>query len=117
MVNIDVQIPLWKGQLFVMVGGTVEELELALEGWGYDMPVDGVVGKFWFGGHAKPFMVWVRDFDIPVLVHELEHAVFMLLDTRGLKHCDDSEEAYTYTVEALLRQVLKSDDWALVRPQ
>jgi hypothetical protein len=71
-------------------------------------------------GHAfvydgRPAIVWVQSIrDVPVLVHELMHVVFAVLANRGLKPVDDAEEAYTYTLECLLRQVLEHSEWELL---
>lgn len=42
------------------------------------------------------------------LAHEIAHYVFMMLSNKGLKHCDESEEAYTYLIEYLTRTILEN---------
>lgn len=45
-------------------------------------------------------------FDLPVLVHEVEHAVFMILDYTGVKHVDESDEIFSYFQEYVIRTIL-----------
>ena len=62
-----------------------------------------------------PIIIWMKDInDIPVLAHEVLHAVFAILESRGLLHCDSSEEAYTYTLSNLLGRILACKEWKRV---
>jgi hypothetical protein len=62
-----------------------------------------------------PVILWVEFIDdTPTLVHELMHAVFGILQGRGLQHCAESEEAYTYTVGQLLTDILACKTWKKV---
>lgn len=54
-------------------------------------------------------IVWIRSFDWKVfemglLVHELLHVVHAVLKNVGFKFSDDSEEAYTYYLQALTQE-------------
>lgn len=63
---------------------------------------------------GAPVVMWLRHQParaVPVLVHEAMHAVSGILDGRGLKWTPDSEEAYTYGVEDLVRRVLAERTW------
>lgn len=52
------------------------------------------------------FIVLKEDYTQDVVVHELLHAVFYILSTRGLSLEDASEEAYTYLMGYLMKQFL-----------
>ena len=54
------------------------------------------------------FVLWVEDeTNFPSLAHEALHITAAILEQRGLTLSESSEEAYTYTMEDILRQVLK----------
>lgn len=64
-----------------------------------------------FGGQTiirlkrQPKLSW--GVDISDLAHEIEHAVFMILDRIGVKHTNDSDEVFAYYQAHLLRECLK----------
>lgn len=61
---------------------------------------------------GKPVMVWVHDIrDVATLVHELIHAVWGMMRYRGVTYNHEGEEAYTYTLESLLRKILAQKKW------
>ena len=63
---------------------------------------------FWDGKAHYP-VIWVSDPSKPwLLAHELEHYVHWLLDEKGLKFTDDSEEAYAYLIEFLMELMINS---------
>jgi hypothetical protein len=45
--------------------------------------------------------------DLPILVHELEHAVWFIFTRIGIEHTDASDEAFAYFQAYLLKEVLK----------
>ena|SRR3990167_6981067 len=45
--------------------------------------------------------------ELDVLSHELNHAVFFIFDRIGIKHTIDSDEAFCYYQQYLLKEVLK----------
>ena len=48
--------------------------------------------------------------ELDVLSHELNHAVFFVFDRVGIKHTMDSDEAFCYYQQYLLKEVLKLID-------
>jgi len=74
-------------------------------------------------GHAyveygKPWYLWVDSIDdVPGLAHEAFHITSGVLEGRGLSMSRESEEAYTYTMEALLRAALDKRGWQRVKPK
>lgn len=55
--------------------------------------------------------IWTKDKDIPDLVHEVFHAVHFVMMKKGLKLSDDSEEAYAYQLEFLMKKILKGESY------
>lgn len=55
---------------------------------------------------VRIIFVWTMKRKIPILAHELSHAVYFTLRDRQIKISDDSEEVYAYLLERLLREVL-----------
>jgi hypothetical protein len=49
-----------------------------------------------------------------VLVHELLHVVFGVLESRGIRLCRDTEETYTYTAQHLFDTVRLQQQWELI---
>lgn len=57
-------------------------------------------------------LVWSSDITHGVIAHEVSHAVFHILDERGLSHTSESDEAYAYLVgwiTNLVYRVLKEN--------
>ena len=48
--------------------------------------------------------------DLVIVAHELQHAVFLILDRMGVKHTIDSDEVYSYYLAYLMRKVLDCYD-------
>ena len=75
-----------------------------------DIPL-GVNGRF-IGTHSIKYgsvvTIWInpRKTGIPVLAHELLHAITYVLDARGLVLSDHTDEAYAYYLEWLMRESL-----------
>lgn len=44
--------------------------------------------------------------DVSNLVHEIEHATFFLFDRTGIKHSEDSDEAFAYYQSYLMREAM-----------
>lgn len=78
-----------------------------------DIPA-GVSGRF-IGTFSDVYksiaIVWIRPSSgLPVLVHELMHVVTYVLNGRGVSLCDQSDEAYCYYIEWLLRTAIAELD-------
>jgi len=55
-------------------------------------------------------LIWVRKLpesvgDYGSLIHEIEHCTFEILNSRGVKHSDDSDEAYAYLLGWLYEEI------------
>lgn len=65
---------------------------------------------------AKPWLLWIPKIEmVPELVHEAVHIACGVLDARGMTHRRESEEAYCYTIEHIVRNTLNPDGWSSVR--
>lgn len=103
----------WRAEVVVLHGGTEGALQAYMRAT-YDItytPDDNTAGHaFMFNG--KPAIVWVYALDdVPILMHELSHVVFAVLRSRGMRTGAATEEAFTYTLECLVRLVLEQDAW------
>lgn len=108
MKSLDISLDIWKWQGCVLQGGTSAEFTA----WAkreFDMCIES--GEH-AAGHAhvemsKPWLVWVESLDnAPTLAHEALHVAGGVLEARGLKYSEASEEAYTYTMEFIMRRAL-----------
>lgn len=65
---------------------------------------------------GRPWLLWVESrTNFPVLAHEGLHIVSGVLQARGMQHTDASEEAYAYTLTALLKDATSSKGWTVLR--
>ena len=107
----------WKWETIVLVGGCEHQVDGFVAQ--FDMPSCGTVGcsmghTFIYAG--QPIVMWVKSLKhIPELCHEVIHVVYGALEARGMTHCESSEEAYAYTAEAFLKQILECKKWRTVR--
>lgn len=106
----------WKVTVLLLVGGRIARVP-AVSVRRYGAPVEvtasdvTALGKTWYFGQL-PRLVWVHDReDVAVLAHELLHVVFGILAVRGVDLSEDSEEAYTYLLEDLIRQATSRTGW------
>ena len=107
--TLKIQIPIYKTSLQVFFG-TAEECieaqrkdgrkETGIEEWRRMNASTNYNGAFYMGDDTYN-LIWLNKFpetvgDYGDLVHEIEHAVWYILDSRGLKHTEESDEAYAY---------------------
>jgi hypothetical protein len=117
---VVVNLSLWKWEGLVVVGGTTEDFVALAKRQGATRIDDTAVSS----GRAYvelgvPWMLWVETLeDVPAIAHEAFHVTCSVLECRGLKHTIESEEAYTYTMEAIIRAVLSAapEQWEAVAP-
>lgn len=55
-------------------------------------------------------LIWLSKFpesvgDYGSLIHEIEHCTFDILNSRGVKHSDDSDEAFAYLLGWLYEEI------------
>lgn len=118
MKRLAVNLDIWQWQGTVVTGGTAETFKELLR----DCKLEpGSITEFAAGAshieEGVPWFIWVeKPDDFETLAHEALHVTFYVLGSRGLEHCEASEEAYTYTMDAITRTVkrAKSRDWKRV---
>jgi hypothetical protein len=116
MKQITVTLDVWKWQGSVLVGGTSEDFKV----WAKKYIDAEITTGTNAAGHAyveygKPWLIWVESLkDIPALAHEALHVTAGILEARGLTFGAPSEEAYTYTMEFIIRQALTAKKWRQV---
>lgn len=101
-------IPLdpWKSEVLVVHGGSEAEFAVLAKSYGLDVPSDTrAIGRV--ASKAGLVVLWVENLrNFPVLAHEAFHLVVLVLERRGMRLSEKSEEAYTYTMEDFLTKVL-----------
>lgn len=117
MKSIDVNLDIWKWQGCVLVGGTSADFAAwAKKYLGADITTNAGAAGHAYVEYGKPWLIWVESLkNIPTLAHEALHATAGILEGRGLKYDGASEEAYTYTMEHIIRQTLAAKRWRQVR--
>lgn len=56
---------------------------------------------------AEIIWLWLREKNVSELAHEALHAVHYDLKNKGMNLTDDSEEAYAYYIQQIIREVLQ----------
>lgn len=118
--HILVNLSLWKWEGVIAVGGTIADfIAFAKSHGASEIHAED-------GGHSVgrayvelgvPWLLWVESLDdLPALAHEALHVTSGVLEARGLKHTHESEEAYTYTMEVILRAALTAKKWEKWKP-
>lgn len=112
---IEIGLMPWKWQGAVLVGGTSTEFAAWAKTYAdADIETGSNAAGHAYVEYGKPWLLWVESLEnIPALAHEALHVTNGVLEGRGLKPCEASEEAYTYTMEDILRQTLsaKASAW------
>ena len=52
------------------------------------------------------YVIWTKKKDVSILAHEVLHVVHWLLGAKGMSLSCDSEEAYCYLLQRIIRAVL-----------
>lgn len=110
---IDETLDVWKWQGCVFVGGTSEDFKAwAKKHLDADITTGSNAAGHAYVEYGKPWLVWVDTLkNVPALAHEALHVAAGILEGRGLEYSKASEEAYTYTMEYIIRQALDAKKW------
>lgn len=117
MKSITVMLMPWKWQGMVLHGGTSFEFrDWAKKSIDVEIETGSNAAAHAHVSYGKPWLIWLASMrDIPALAHEALHITAGILEARGLKFAEASEEAYTYTMEDIIRQVLNAKKWESVK--
>lgn len=113
---IVVALSMWKWEGVIAVGGTIAEFVAFAKQHGATKIEEtaSTTGRAYVE-LGVPWFLWVKSLDdVPALAHEALHVTSGILECRGLKHTADSEEAYTYTMEGIIRAALTATEWETV---
>lgn len=76
---------------------------------GFDQDLDGIQGRYvacYSEAYGTVATIWLRPSSgIPIIVHEIMHALTTVLVGRGLELTTHSDEAFAYYAEWLLREI------------
>lgn len=78
--------------------------------WERALKSEGCCGKVFYDTEMTT-VLWLANVPrcprtIGILAHEAMHAAVRVCDSLGMKFCDKSDEAYTYTTEFIVSSVL-----------
>ena len=119
----EVHIPIYKKYIYVLVGTPKESVETLMEQYDFgdtnakiliehlDKHSNGSNGLFTWNEDSNTYIIWLpQEPDTivweGVLLHEINHAVFYLLDKLGMEHTAASDEAYSYLSEYLYVEIM-----------
>ncbi len=63
--------------------------------------------KFLSSEETGENIIWVKNYNVATLAHELLHFVFQNLKDRWIIYCSESEEIFCYLQEYFLRKILE----------
>lgn len=119
MKGLLVHLDIWKWDGVVLVGGTSTDFTTYAKAE-HNLTIES--NEFAMGhAYVQPgtvWLLWVTSLDdLAALAHEALHVVSGILESRGLTHDGASEEAYTYTMEYIIRTTLtaKAREWQRIR--
>lgn len=123
----EVYIPIYKKYIYVLAGSPKESVEALKERYEIEdrnaetlikhleKHSEGSNGLFTWDEDSNTYIIWLPR--VPdtigwegVLLHEINHAVFYLLDKLGMEHTVASDEAYSYLSEYLYVEIMNKFD-------
>lgn len=102
----------WKWAGWLVQGGTFKDFKSwMLRSFNYE--IDDIEATGCAMIHpGYPWVLWVEDIeDVATLSHEALHVTTDVLQSRGIILSRDSVEAFTYTMEDVIRQALDRRGW------
>jgi hypothetical protein len=119
----EVHIPIYKKYLYVLAGTPKESVAALMEQYDLgDKNAETLIehlekhsrksnGIFTYNEESNTYTIWLlQEPDTiageAVLLHEINHAVFYMLDNLGLEHTQASDEAYSYLSEYLYVEIM-----------
>ena len=119
----EVHIPIYKKYMYVLVGTPKEGVAALKERYEIEdrhaetliehleKHSEGSNGLFTYDEYSNIYIIWLPL--VPdtigwegVLLHEINHAVFYMLDKLGMEHTAASDEAYSYLSEYLYVEIM-----------
>lgn len=116
MKSIDVNLAVWKWEGIVLAGGTSADFKaFAKRHIDADIETGAHAAGHAYVEYGKPWLLWVESLsDLPSLAHEALHVAAGVLEGRGCEYNKGSEEAFTYTMEHIIRATLAAKKWQKV---
>lgn len=119
----EVYIPIYKKYLYVLAGTPKESVDALMEQYDFgdknaetliehlEKHSKNSVGIFTYNEETNTYTIWLpQEPDTiaweGVLLHEINHAVFYMLDNLGMEHTQASDEAYSYLSEYLYVEIM-----------
>lgn len=119
----EVYVPIYKKYMYVLVGTPKESVETLMEQYELgDKNAETLIehlekhkknsaGIFTYDEESNTYTIWLpQEPDTialeGVLLHEINHAVFYMLDNLGMGHTRESDEAYSYLSEYLYVEIM-----------
>jgi len=113
---VDIELSTYRTLINVLVGNPYDLKESIADSDGlYTFLKENIkennLGKFVWCEKSNHWCIWLPKApktidEMACLVHEIEHCVFYLFQYLGMKHSDDSEEAYAYAQDYLFREIM-----------
>lgn len=108
---------IFQARLFFFCSNNDEEIKSALEKWiglkdSYHL-FENCFGKFLKitentkNGEVHSYIVFIREPNPSILVHELVHCVNNIFEDRGIKYSAENDEQYAYYIEYLFDTIMK----------
>lgn len=112
----DITLDIWKWEGCVCVGGRSTDFKAwAKKFIGADVTTGSNAAGHAYVEYGKPWLLWVESLkNVASLAHEALHVTAGILEGRGLTYGAPSEEAYTYTMEFIIRRALAAKKWRTV---
>jgi hypothetical protein len=108
-----ITLAIWKWEGKVLAGGSAEQFAAFIKREiGAEIEVGSNSAGHAYVAYGQPWYLWVDSLDnVPTLAHEVFHVTTGVLEARGMKYSSAGEEAYTYTLEYIMREALNKKGW------
>jgi len=97
--------PIYKAHLSLLIGDVEEIKKYLLKITSLKEDFEMGEGKFFSVDDYK--IIIIKKYNIPILVHELIHYAFDVMEDRGIPIRIENDETITYYVEMTLKNILK----------
>lgn len=114
MVHFIVKENTWGSAVFVFIGDKKETSDFIKKRWNVDIANDIASNSGYYAtlenNKTKKIsrILWVNQFGVGILAHEILHLVKAILKHRGLGDMnDETEEAYAYLLEYFIKEITR----------
>lgn len=109
----------YRENIWVLVSKDEKDYIKLYKKWFEELPPEGLIydciaARYSYGtakdkkGKFPVHIIWLKEIDIPALCHEIAHCTASILGKKSIPLCEDTDEAYAYHQEFLMKTILNA---------